>query len=103
MYQPSVANLFTLAMIGLTLVMIQQRWVGNYDSNRPLLFYMLAVLYVRANEGHFNNYVIFIAIVAALFLRFEFLGGWLLRTVRLVEFVCLGLFLIQTVAILGFF
>jgi membrane-bound metal-dependent hydrolase YbcI (DUF457 family) len=52
-----------------------------------MLYYVFLVLFVRSNEGEFNNLWIFIGVVCALFLRYEFLAGVFLKIFRTGEFV----------------
>ena len=52
------------------------------DTPWPMAYYFLLVLFIRSFEGEFNNYVIFAAIVCALFMRYEFMGGFILRLFR---------------------
>jgi hypothetical protein len=45
------------------------------------------VIFVRSNEGEFNNYWIFAGVVFALFMRYEFMAGAILKMFRAGEFV----------------
>jgi hypothetical protein len=62
---------------------------GNLDSSVPLVYYIFLVLYVRGFEDEYEKYVIFASVISALLLRFEFMGGAVLKLIRTVEFVCL--------------
>ncbi|MBI1791064.1 MAG: hypothetical protein HYR60_26340 [Acidobacteria bacterium] len=82
-------NTLSVIVIVLAIWVGRMRFTGKFDSNHPLLFYAVLVFYTRAYEGRFQNYFIFAGVVAALFLRFEFLGGWFLKAFRLIEFLVL--------------
>ncbi|MGH9723080.1 MAG: hypothetical protein ACRD8O_22955 [Bryobacteraceae bacterium] len=86
-FEFSFFNFFTLIIAVLTIWLIRSRMGGAHESNWPLLYYFILVMYIRGFEGQFDNRVIFAGIVAALFLRFEFLGGFFLKFFKFVEFV----------------
>jgi hypothetical protein len=88
-------------MIGLTIWVMRTRFTSKLDTSWPLLYYLVLVLFVRANEGEFNNYWIFIGVASALFLRYEFIGGVFMKIFRGLEFavhlyVIVGCFLMMT-------
>ena len=80
-------NATTVLVIVLTLWVMWLRKQLKFDSNLPLLYYAVLVFYSRAYEGAYYNYAIMAGVLAGLFLRFEFLGGWPLKSIRTVEFV----------------
>ena len=61
-----VASLAVIAVI----MLLRKR----YDSNVPLLFYLVAVTFSNMAERDVNPYVLYAGLVFALVLRFEFLG-----------------------------
>ena len=61
---------------------MRARFTSPVDTPWPMLYYTVLVIFVRANEGEFNNYYIFFGIICALFLRFEFMGGFILKFFR---------------------
>jgi len=52
-----------------------------------MFYYLLLVIFVRSNEGEFNNYLIFGGVLCALFLRYEFNVGIHLEGLRAGEFL----------------
>ncbi|GAB4368545.1 MAG: hypothetical protein OHK0021_11720 [Bryobacter sp.] len=64
---------------------------ANTESNWPLVYYALAVIHYQMFEGGLDQRVLFSAIFAAGLLRFEFLAGWPLKLVQVVEAVLLAL------------
>lgn len=85
----SLADFVPLVVIGATLWVMRARFREVHDISWPLVYYFFLVIFVRAREGEFNNYWIFTGVIAALVLRYEFIGGFVLKVVRLVEFVVL--------------
>jgi hypothetical protein len=83
-------NVATLVLIGLTAWVISARLRGRLESNWPLLYYALVVVYWQVFPGGLNSYWIFAGVVSAALLRFEFLGGVILTFVRVVEFCFFG-------------
>jgi hypothetical protein len=73
--------------IGLTIWVMRARFTSKIDTPWPLFYYAFLVIFVRANEGDFNNTLIFAGVVFALFLRYEFMGGFVLKAFRTGEFL----------------
>lgn len=101
MHIESLSDLVPILAIGLTLWVMRARFTSRVDISWPLFYYMFLVIFVRANEGEFNNYWIFAGVVCALFLRYEFMAGSILKFFRTGEFVVhlyviLGCFLMLT-------
>ena len=86
----SLADFVPLFVIGFTLWVMRARFREAHDISWPLVYYFVLVIFVRAREGEFNNYWIFTGVLAALVLRYEFIGGFVLKAVRLIEFVVLA-------------
>ena len=97
----SLADLVPLVVIGLTIWVMRARFTKPVDISWPLVYYMFLVIFVRANEGEFNNYWIFAGVICALFMRYEFMAGFILKAFRTGEFfvhiyVIAGCFLMMT-------
>jgi len=86
MHFDNISDFFPLVFIVLTLWVMRARFTSPIDSPWPLVYYLLLVIFVRSNEGEFNNYWIFGGVVCALFLRYEFMGGLVLKLFRAGEF-----------------
>ncbi len=78
-------NLITSGVFALTIWVIVWRFVAKVESNWPLVYYLLLVVYLKVFEGSIDPYIVYVAVVSALFLRFEFMGGWFLKFVQVVE------------------
>ena len=61
---------------------MRARFTSPIDTPWPMVYYFVLVLFVRSFEGEFNNYVIFFCVICALFMRYEFIGGLILRLFR---------------------
>jgi hypothetical protein len=103
MHFDTYSDFIPLIMIGLTIWLMRVRFTSPIEIPWPMIYYLALVLFVRSNEGDFNNYLIFGGVVCALFLRYEFLGGIFLKVFRTGEFVVhlyviAGCFLLMTKA-----
>jgi hypothetical protein len=101
MHFDTYSDFIPLFIIVLTLWVMRARFTSPIDTPWAMLYYLFLVIFVRANEGEFNNYWIFAGCVCALFLRFEFMSGFVLRIFRTGEFivhlyVIVGCFLMLT-------
>jgi hypothetical protein len=80
------SDFIPLIMIGLTVWVMRVRFTSPIEIPWPMLYYLALVIFVRSNEGEFNNLLIFIGVLCAAFLRYEFLGGIFLKIFRTGEF-----------------
>ena len=81
------SDFIPLIMIGLTVWVMRVRFTSPIEIPWPMLYYLALVIFVRSNEGEFNNLWIFIGVVCAAFLRYVFRGGIFLKIFRTGEFV----------------
>ena len=87
MHFDSLADFVPIFVICLTLWLMRARFTSPIDTPWPMFYYFVLVLFVRANEGEFNNYWIFAGVVCALFMRYEFMAGLIAKAFRTGEFV----------------
>jgi hypothetical protein len=87
MHFDNFSDFFPPLLIILTLWVMRVRFTSRMDTSWPIVYYMLLVIFVRAHEGDFNNYWIFAGIICALFLRYEFMAGFVLKIFRAGEFI----------------
>lgn len=83
--QPTPFNLTTLVLIGLTIWVIVIRYRTKLDSNWPLFYYIALGGYVGKFEETIHPVPVLVALAMALLLRFEFLGGWVLKAIQYTE------------------
>jgi hypothetical protein len=101
MHFDTYSDFIPLIIIGLTLWVMRARFTSPIETPWPMFYYLFLVIFVRSNEGEFNNYLIFAGVLCALFLRYEFMGGFVLKFFRTGEFlvhlyVIVGCFLLLT-------
>jgi hypothetical protein len=80
----------TCLLIAMTVGIIYFRYSTTMlESNWPLVYYAFVVLHLQLYPEGLSQQVVFAAILAAMFIRFEFLAGWFLKTVQMIEYVLL--------------
>lgn len=89
-FQPTTFNMTTLLLGALTVWIIITRYRARVETNNWPLFYFVALFaYSEKFDGVLNSAFIYVAIVAGLLLRFEFLSGWPLKLVMYAESVAM--------------
>jgi hypothetical protein len=86
-------NITTVVALACSSALVYARLRGLSDSSWPLFYYIGIVAYSMLFPGHLEQRYIYLGSVAALFLRFEFMGGAFLKFVKLVDFLTLLYFL----------
>ncbi len=59
------------------------------ESSWPMVFYLVLVLYSNQYNQAVPAYVIYVSVICALLLRFEFLNERLVAFVKVIEIICL--------------
>jgi hypothetical protein len=83
-----MGNIALLATFGLTVATV---WLAvmrsrmRLDNSWPLFFYLGLVVYLNSVELVLNAYVVYVAVVSALLLRFEFMNERVVFLVRILE------------------
>ncbi|MEZ5401693.1 MAG: hypothetical protein R2729_18615 [Bryobacteraceae bacterium] len=72
----AASNITTVVLLVLTMWTLIVRYKGRPDTNWPLIYYLLLVLYHQATPEGLNAFSIYVGVIAALFLRFEFMAGF---------------------------
>ena len=96
-------NITTVIALAVTVWMITARIRGAPESNWPLFYYLGIVLYSYLFEGAIAPRWIYFGVVTALFMRFEFMGGFFLKIIRVFEFVVLAYMMVALGAHAVFF
>jgi hypothetical protein len=78
-------SLLTFILLVLTVWVVVGRFTRSLESNWPLVYYLMVVAHLKAFDGGLNPYCVYVAVVCGLFLRFEFMGGPVLKTFRVIE------------------
>lgn len=79
---------FILALATVWLALTRFR--VQLDNNWPLLYYFVLVGYLNAYDLVLNAYVVYVAVVCALLLRFEFMNERIVFFFRIVEVAALA-------------
>ena len=73
-FNATPTNMTELLVVVLAVVSIIMLLRKRYDSNVPLLFYVLAVLFTNAADRQVHPAILYGGLAFALLLRFEFMG-----------------------------
>lgn len=68
-------NLTTLIVVALALVGIIMLIRKRYDSNLPLFFYFVVLVFTNSTDRELNPLLLYIGLIFALLLRFEFMNN----------------------------
>ena len=94
-FQVTPFNVITLILLGLTVWVIVARTRGQLESDWPLVYYLLVLVYWKVFEGGLSPYWVYAGLVSAVLLRFEFMGGIVLTFVRVIEYIFLGYVIVR--------
>lgn len=83
----SAANITTVLMLVSTLSVLVARFRVRSDTNLPLIYFLFAFGFHFAYPGNLNPNALLAGAVCSLFLRFEFLTGWLRWILRASEMI----------------
>lgn len=99
-FQFTLFNSITLLILVATLWTAYARLHTRPDSLWLLAFYALITAYWYAFDGALGTYWMIFGLAVALVLRFEFMGGVLLKLVRAAEYAFLGYVAWRAIALL---
>ena len=88
MESSGIGMLLGFALAVATLWLGINRWSIKLDSNWPLIYYALLVLFSNSFPSLLNPYVLYLAVICGLFLRFEFLNDRIIFFIRIIEIGC---------------
>jgi hypothetical protein len=80
-FNPSPTNVTELLVVCLAVVSIIMLLRKRYDSNLPLLFYSLAVLFTNGADRPVHPAILYGGLAFCLLLRFEFMGKGISKVV----------------------
>jgi hypothetical protein len=80
-FNASSLNVTEVLVICLAVVAVILVLRKRYDSNIPLLFYLVLVLFNNISDRGTNPYLLYAGLIVALLLRFEFMGGGVAKLV----------------------
>lgn len=73
-FQGTPLNLTTLIVAALAVVGLITLLRKRYDSNLPLFFYFIALIFTNMSDRAVNPALMYVGLVFALLLRFEFMN-----------------------------
>lgn len=88
-------NSLTLLVMAASAAMIWIRLRFSIEKTWPLAYYLIVIAYSEAFPGSLSPYAVFTGVVCGLLLRFEFMGGPVLKAVRVIEFGVFGYVLVR--------
>jgi hypothetical protein len=86
------ATVTTAVMLGLTLWLLIARLRGRLETSWALFYYVGLATYNSMFPGALDLSWLYLGVLSALVLRFEFMAGWFLKVVRVVDLVVLAHF-----------
>jgi hypothetical protein len=84
-------NITTLLVAGLAVLAMVFLMRKKYDSNLPLFFYFIALIFTNMSDKEVNPYLMFIGLAFALLLRFEFMNTGFMKLVAYLATASMGL------------
>jgi hypothetical protein len=73
-FDANSSNITTLLVAALAVVAMVLLLKKKYDSNLPLLFYFVALIFTNMSDRTVNPYLMVVGLAFALLLRFEFMN-----------------------------
>lgn len=90
----SGASQVTLGLLILFGLFVAYTRIKNwFDSNLPIIFYIVLIAYMQSTEGAVPFWLIGAGLALALILRFEFMNNGFTRVVKFLELGTLGVML----------
>jgi xanthine/uracil permease len=90
-FDATPGNVSTMLVIALAVVAVVMLLKGRYDSNLPLLFYVVTLGLISITDRTLPVYLLVAGIGVALVLRFEFMGKGFTKFVGIVNTLAIGL------------
>jgi hypothetical protein len=88
-YQATPYTVTTALMVAFALFVIYVRVKNWLDSNVPLFFYVILIVYMQAVDGIVPVWLIMAGFGLTMLLRFEFLNPFLTKSVKFLEICAL--------------
>jgi hypothetical protein len=89
-FNPTSLNVTEVLVISLAVAAALVLMRKRYDSNLPLLFYFVLVMFNNMSDRGVNPYLLYTGLILALLLRFEFMGGSFAKLVAFLTTASLG-------------
>ncbi len=89
--EPTSTNVSALLVVALAFAAVIFILRKRYDSNLPLLFYFVALVFTNLSSFEINPYLLYVGLVFALLLRFEFMNSGFSRLIGFLATGSMGL------------
>jgi|SRR5579862_3103200 hypothetical protein len=83
----NVTELLVISLAVVAAILVLRK---RYESNVPLLFYFVLVVFNNMSDRGTNPYLLYAGLILALLLRFEFMGGSFAKLVAFLTTASLG-------------
>jgi hypothetical protein len=90
----------TALLVAFAAFVIYTRYRNWLDSNVPLIFYVIMLVYTNSLDGGLNPMIVYIALGLGLILRFEFMNSGFAKVVKSAEIVMLCVIIFNLVKII---
>ncbi len=84
----NITALLVVSLAVLSMIFLMKK---KYDSNLPLLFYFIAVVFTSMSDKSVNPYLMFIGLAFAMLLRFEFMNQGFAKIIAFFATASMGL------------
>jgi hypothetical protein len=89
-FQATPYTVTTALMVGFAVFVLYVRSKNWLESNIPIIFYILMIIYMRAVDGQVPMWLMLGGLALGLVLRFEFMNPFLTKSVRFLEFCAIA-------------
>jgi hypothetical protein len=93
-FDGSPLNMTTMLVVALAAVSVFALLRRRYDSNLPLFFYFVTVVFTNMTDRTINPVLLYTGLVFALILRFEFMNAGFAKVVAVLATGSLGLIIV---------
>ena len=84
-------NVTTALLVAGALLVVYMRLRDWFDTNVPLFFYSIMIVYTNALDGLLSPWVFYSGLALALLLRFEFMNLACTRAIKTIELLVLSI------------
>jgi hypothetical protein len=88
-FQATPYTVTTALMVGFAFFVLYVRSKNWLDSNVPIIFYIVMIIYMRAVDGQVPLWLILAGFGLGMMLRFEFMNPFLTKSIKFLEFCAL--------------
>ncbi len=94
-FRADTLGVTTALLLAFALFVLYTRFKNWVDSNIPLFFYVLLVVFINSVPNDVNHLLVYGAFALGLLLRFEFMNTTAARLIKFLEFCAIALIVWQ--------